>query len=85
MDTNRSTDISFELKLANWLTNESCFMEHYPIQEDIFELMDSIEVGGYFQEDEVEFLVSMLKSYLKLSFIIKKHPDKTEKLINFLK
>ncbi|SDE57271.1 hypothetical protein [Riemerella columbipharyngis] len=85
METNETTNISFEVKLSSWLSTQLDFFDNASIQEKIFDIMEMVDIIGFFNEKETMLLKDVLKSYLKLSFILKNHPDKTEKLINFLK
>lgn len=74
---------AFNDKFCGWLYSQQEFFSKNE-QEDIFDLPQLLGSGDSPSKESVALVQEMCRQFLKLSFIITKHPKELEKLINYL-
>lgn len=76
--------IDFNFKLGSWLNCQQQFFNNQNIQEELFNINETVSKIDEFSEKEKDMIKTMSSSFLKLSFIINNNPSKAEKLIQYL-
>jgi hypothetical protein len=76
--------LDFNFKLGSWLNSQQQFFTNLNIQEELFNINETVNNVNEFSEKEKDMIKTMSASFLKLSFIINNNPSKAEKLIQYL-
>ncbi|ANF51765.1 hypothetical protein A0O34_15175 [Chryseobacterium glaciei] len=76
--------LDFNFKLGSWLNSQQQFFANQNIQEELFNINETVSKIDEFSEKEKDMIKTMSSSFLKLSFIINNNPSKAEKLIQYL-
>lgn len=76
--------MEFDTKFAIWLREQRDMCENEDFQEQIFTLIDNDLEIDLLNDEDIELILKLLKSNLKLSFILKNNKKPIDKLISYL-